>query len=166
MQFFNDVVVLDLNLDDGDGDDDENEYQRSLVFIENVFLFYDDFDLFKIREVKICGCGCKNKCVFIFSDDILYLYILNMREMLKEEKDMYIMGLFVDSCKEMIKWGKKRICFRQIFMFFGEKVCRNMFLFVYDIGKYFFYNIIIYKNIYGVILCKYGNLGKKFSYLL
>lgn len=55
----------------------KNEFQRSSASIENVPLPHDDPDLFKIREVKIRGCGCKNKCVSIFSDDTLYSHILN-----------------------------------------------------------------------------------------
>uniref|UniRef100_A0A8W8JM56 Uncharacterized protein n=1 Tax=Magallana gigas TaxID=29159 RepID=A0A8W8JM56_MAGGI len=42
--------------------------------------------------------------------------------MSKEEKDMYIMGSLVDSCKEKTKRGKKRIRSRQTFMFSGEKL--------------------------------------------
>uniref|UniRef100_K1QHU7 Uncharacterized protein n=1 Tax=Magallana gigas TaxID=29159 RepID=K1QHU7_MAGGI len=122
MQFLDDAVVLDPHSDDGDGDDDKNEYQRSSASIENVPLPHDDPDLFKIRDAKIRGCGCKNKCVSIFSNDTLYSHILNMREMSKEEKDMYIMGSLVDSCKETTKWGKKRIRSRQTFMFSGEKI--------------------------------------------
>lgn len=116
MQFLEDAVLSDPNSDDG------NEYEclRSSGSIENVPLLHDDPDLFKIREAKIRGCGCKNKCVSIFSDDTLYSHILNMREMSKEEKDMYIMGSLVDSCKETTKREKKRIRSRQTFMFSGE----------------------------------------------
>lgn len=65
MQFLDDS-------DDENGDDDENEDQRSSSSIENVTLPNDDHDLLKIREIKIGCCGCKNKCVSIFSDDTLY----------------------------------------------------------------------------------------------
>nr|XP_034337696.1 uncharacterized protein LOC117692787 [Crassostrea gigas] len=121
MQFLDDAVVSDPNSDDGDGDDDENDYQRSSASIENVPLPHDDPNLFKIRDVKIRGCGCKNKCVSIFSDDTLYSHILNMREMSKEEKDMYIMGSLVDSCKETTKRGKKKNTFRADFHVFRGK---------------------------------------------
>lgn len=73
--------------------------------MDNVPLPNDDPNLVNIREIKIRGCGCKNKCVFIFSDDTLYSHTLNMKEMSKEEKD----GSIIDSCKETIKRGKKII---------------------------------------------------------
>lgn len=131
-----------------------------------MYLSHDDPDLFKIKEIKIRGCGCKNKCSSIFSDDTLYSHILNMRQLSKDEKDMNIMGSLVDSCKETTKRGKKRIRSRQTFMFSGEKVCRNTFLLFYGIGKHFLHNIITHYNTYGVTPCKFGNLGKKPSHSL
>uniref|UniRef100_K1S1A8 Uncharacterized protein n=1 Tax=Magallana gigas TaxID=29159 RepID=K1S1A8_MAGGI len=81
MPFLDDAVLSDPNSDDGDGDDDGNEYQINSVSIENIPLPHDASDLFKIREMKIHSCSCKNKCVSFFSDDTLYSYILNMKEM-------------------------------------------------------------------------------------
>lgn len=72
IHFLDDAVLSDPNSDDGNGDDDESQYQRSSASIKNVPLPRDDPDLLKIREIKIRGCGCKNKCVSIFSDDTLY----------------------------------------------------------------------------------------------
>lgn len=103
-------------------------------------------------------------CAFLSSVMILCTHILNMREMSKEEKDMYIMGSFVDSCKETTKRGKKRIRPRQTFMFSCEKVCRNTFLLVYDIGKNFLHNIITHKNTHGVTPRKHGNIEKNPSH--
>uniref|UniRef100_A0A8W8N980 DUF7869 domain-containing protein n=1 Tax=Magallana gigas TaxID=29159 RepID=A0A8W8N980_MAGGI len=127
MQFLDDAVVSDPNSDDGDGDDDENDYQRSSASIENVPLPHDDPNLFKIRDVKIRGCG---------------------------------------SAKKRQNGERKKIRSEQTFMFSGEKVCRNTFLLVYDIGKHFLHNIITHKNTHGVTPRKHGNLGKKPSHSL
>lgn len=92
--------------------------------------------------------------------DILYSHILNMSEMSKEEKYMYIMGSLVDSCIETTKRGKKRIRSSQTFMFSWKMVYRDTFLLVYDIGKHFLHHIIVY-NTHGVTPRKHENLGKK-----
>lgn len=81
MQILNYNVLSDPNSDDGNGDDDEYEYLRSPASIENIPLPHDDPNLFKIREIKIRGCGCKNKYVSFFIDNNLYSHVLNMREM-------------------------------------------------------------------------------------
>lgn len=83
-----------------------------------------------------------------------------MRVMSKKERDMYIMGSLVDSCKKTTKRGKNRIRSRHTFVFSGVKVCRNTFLLVYYIGKHL-HKIITNKNTHGVTPRKHGKLGKK-----
>ncbi|XP_065923821.1 uncharacterized protein [Magallana gigas] len=121
MQSLDDAVLSDPNSDDGDGDDGENEYQRSSASIENVPLPHDDPDLFKIREVKIRGCGCKNNYVSIFSDDTLYSHILNMREMSKEKKRHVHHGIACGQLQRNDKTGKEKNTFQADFHVFWRK---------------------------------------------
>ncbi|XP_062610703.1 uncharacterized protein LOC134272496, partial [Saccostrea cucullata] len=161
MQFLDKTNSSDI---DASGDDTEDEDQINLNDIANVPLPEDDPDLYKIRETMVQGCGCKNMCLSLFSNDVLYTHILNMREMSKEEKDMYVMGSLVDNSKETTKRGKKRLRSRQTFMFSGEKVCKKTFMLAYDIGKRFLRYVLTHMNTHGVTPRKHGKTGKKPSH--
>ena len=165
MQFLDETNSLDPDADSS-GDDSEAEDRGRLTDIESIPLPQDDPDLCKIRETKARGCSCKSMCISLFSDDVLYNHILNMREMSKEEKDMYIMGSLVESNKETTKRGKKRRRSRQTYMFSGERVCKKTFMLSFDIGKHFLQNIITHMNTQGVTPRKHGNIGKKPSHSL
>ena len=55
-------------------------------------LYNDDDIMVKIRQQKENGCGCQSKCLSMFNNGEIFEHILQMRELRKEEKDMYIMG--------------------------------------------------------------------------
>ncbi|XP_078328084.1 uncharacterized protein LOC144623518 [Crassostrea virginica] len=161
MQFLDETNSLDPDADSS-GDDLEAEDRGRLTDIESIPLPQDDPDLCKIRETKARGCSCKSMCISLFSDDVLYNHVLNMREMSKEEKDMYITGSLVQSNKETTKRGKKRRRSRQTFMFSGERVCKTTFMLSFDIGKHFLQNIITHMNTQGVTPRKHGNIERQY----
>ncbi len=84
----------------------------------------DDPDVVKIRQLKESGCGCRNSCHTMFEDSTILKHILDVREMDKSEKEMYIMAKLVDESADT-KRGKKRKRLRHDFMFLGKKVCKN-----------------------------------------
>jgi hypothetical protein len=166
MQFFDET-----NMSDTDTNTDVSEEEqvfRRLAHVGNIHLPEDDPDLRKIGEMQAQGCGCKNKCVFSFSDDVIYNHILNIKEMSKEERDMYTysMGSLAEHSKETTKQGKKIMRSRQTFMFSGEKICKKTFMLAFDIGKHLLQNITTHMNRHGVTPHKHGNNGKKPSHSL
>ena len=57
----------------------------------NVDLYSDDEIMVKIRQQKENGRCCQSKCLSMFKNGVIFEHILQMRELRKEEKDMYIM---------------------------------------------------------------------------
>ena len=157
--------LAEAGLSDSDNSSDEGD-QNDENLIDNIPLPNDDPDMCKIRETKTHGCGCKQNCISHLSDQTLYTHILDIREMTKEEKDMYVMGSLVENSKDTTKRGKKRMRTRHVFMFSGEKVCKKAFMLAFDIGKHALQNIISHMNTHGITPRKHGNSGKKPSHSL
>lgn len=121
----------------------------------------DDPDVSKVRKYLRDGCGCKAQCAKLFSEQTLYFHILNMREMTKEEKELYIMGALSENDRESTKRGKKRLRMRHSLTFSGHRVCRSTFLLAFDIGKHTLKGIKDHVQEHGVSARSHKNTGRK-----
>ncbi|XP_053386664.1 uncharacterized protein LOC128550843 [Mercenaria mercenaria] len=140
--------------EESSNENDENRTSPSLA--------QADPDLIRVRQFKSVGCGCQRNCHACFEIDELHGHILNIREMEKQDKEMYIMATLADSRdKENTKKGRKRVRFRHDFKFQGKFVCRKTFMLVFDIGKHSLQNIMTHVNKNGVAPRIHGNTGRK-----
>ena len=159
-QYVQSVVGVDS---DSSGESDiEQEHTR----VEANLLQSDDPDLAKIRNYHANGCGCKSHCVSQFSEQAMYTHILDMREMTKNEKEMYIMGSLTENDRDVTKRGKKRQRSRHSLTFSGRPVCKKTYLLLYDIGKHTLQTIKSHMHSQGVTPRQHGNVGKKPAHAL
>ncbi|XP_060560643.1 uncharacterized protein LOC132720505 [Ruditapes philippinarum] len=69
----------------------------------------NDEDVNRITLYHKNGCGCKKNCIKQFTISDIFDHILNIREMEKQDKELYIMATVVNSPQnELTKRGKKR----------------------------------------------------------
>ncbi|XP_053392297.1 uncharacterized protein LOC128554982 [Mercenaria mercenaria] len=99
---------------------DEDDPQRDLATIKH-----------KLQE----GCGCKLCCFKGVTVGVVLDNILRMREMSKDNKELFVMGnlrekLGTDRCKE---GERQRVRFEYNFQ--GKTVCQKAFCLIYDMGK-------------------------------
>ena len=140
----------------------DNENDENAPVPVNVQDHPDDIDRNRVHKMKENGCGCKMKCHSKLSEMQMYEHILNIREMSKEEKEMYVMGALIDcSDGEVTKRGKKRMRSRNTFTFAGKSVCKKMFMLVFDIGRHCLQNIRKHIDKNGAMPRKHGNTGRK-----
>ena len=118
-------------------------------------------DLQKVRTLKRDGCNCSLKCTSKFGETDMISHIYNIREIEKNDKDMYIMGTLVDFDKEQTKKWKKRKRIRKKFMFLGQAVCKNFFTTVYVIGRKSLKNLISHMDKNGAVPRTHGSIGKR-----
>ena len=171
------TLVPELSSDSDSGDsadegpnnsDEAAEHDHILDYIRssqeestNVDLYNDDDIMIKIRQQKETGCGCQSKCLSMFNNREIFEHILQMRELRKEEKDMYIMGKL--KCKgissDVNDTAAKRK--RYSFYFDDREVCMKAFLFTHDFGEKAFKNLIKHMNQNGLTPRTHGNAGRK-----
>jgi len=120
----------------------------------------DDTDAAKVRAFLQNGCGCKGNCNKKVSFDQVYGLILNLREMTKEEKEMFLIGVLTSE-HETTQRGKKRKRSTCRYTFNGLKVCRKTFLLTHDIGRCALANIAKHVSKQGVTPRTHGNAGRK-----
>ena len=120
-----------------DSDLSENENDENLPVPVNMQDPPDDIDRNRVHILKESGCGCKMTCHSNLTEIQMYEHILNIREMSKEEKEMYVKGALIDcSDGELTKRGKKRMRPRNTFTFAGKSVCKKMFMLLFDTGRH------------------------------
>ena len=120
-----------------------------------------DEDRVKIQKFLMEGCGCNNICSTMLTVDRIHEHVLNVREMSKDERDMYIMGVIVnggDTGRAML--GRKRKQ-KTVFTFLGSTVCKSMFMVAFDVGRKALSNIIDHVSKYGATPRTHGNTGRK-----
>ncbi|XP_060568543.1 uncharacterized protein LOC132727145 isoform X2 [Ruditapes philippinarum] len=110
------------------------------------------------KSSKCCRLACSGK----FTKDQIYQYLLNMKEMEKETKEIYIMGLINDErSTEKTQRGKKRQRMRRKYTFHGTEVCKKTFLLCHGIGKKTLSSLS--KQVFqeGIAPRIHGNTGRK-----
>ena len=153
-------------LDDQDEYHSDSDESDGIEFGNNV-MSDDDPDVSKISQFKANGCGCKHDCHNKYKTDVIFRHILDVREMEKSEKDMYIMATVVDDKdKHKTERGKKRKRHRHVFEFLGQKICKKMFMLAFDIGKHALQGLLTHVTENGAVPRVHGNVGKKPSHAL
>ena len=122
----------------------------------------NDPDLEKIHALKSSGCGCHRHCMSRFSEADIYSHVLSIREMQRSEKEMYTMSSFTDSIdKGATKRGKKGQRESHEFTFRGNRVCKRIFMLLFDIGKQSLQSLMKHVGENGVIPRIHGNTNRR-----
>ncbi|MES9881925.1 MAG: hypothetical protein ABW185_13685 [Sedimenticola sp.] len=122
-----------------------------------------DPDLVKIQLLKANGCGCSNNCQIMFDENVLYKHVLDVKEMDKSDKEIYIMATVIDSNEHggETKRGKKRQRGRVQYKLLGHKVCKKVFMLAFDVGKYSLKNLLDHVSEHGAVPRTHANTGRK-----
>ncbi|XP_060601134.1 uncharacterized protein LOC132754508 isoform X3 [Ruditapes philippinarum] len=122
----------------------------------------NDEDVNRITLYHKNGCGCKKNCIKQFTISDIFDHILTIREMEKQDKELYIMATVVNSPQnELTKRGKKRQKGHHDFSLVGKPVCRTVFMLTFDIKRSALQNILTHVDQHGVVQRIHGNKGKK-----
>lgn len=114
----------------------------------------------RISETFRNGCSCRMECMSKFTSEEISNHIYSMRELSKDEKDMYIMGkLKSKSTGLSSRHDAKRQ--RYTYNFDDREVCKDAFLFLHDIGEKYFKNLVKHMKTNGIKTRTHGNTGKK-----
>ncbi|XP_045209381.2 uncharacterized protein LOC123561207 [Mercenaria mercenaria] len=92
-------------------------------------------DLEMIQGKMRNGCDCSKYCYNNFSERKILDHVLNLREMERNEKEMYIMGTIGKVTASVRCKDGERKRTRWEYAYEEKKVCRNAFLLIFDIGK-------------------------------
>lgn len=133
---------------------------------EDVFVPDEDDERLKVVRFLIDGCGCQKKCSTKITEEVLYEHILNIRDMTKEEKEMYVMGvILIDKNKKNRQGGERKRNSTELTLF-GANVCKKMFLMAFDIGRGTLANLLEHVAKHGVVPRRHGNMGRKPAHAL
>ena len=122
----------------------------------------EDGEIAEIRRFLVTGCKCKTGCYHQFSQAQIFDHILNIREMEKGEKDLYIMGTLVSNSTDSL--NKRRGPRKQShfsYRFDGKGIYREVYKIVFDIGEKHLRNILKHMKTNGTVPRTHGNKGKK-----
>ncbi|KAK3082426.1 hypothetical protein FSP39_014609 [Pinctada imbricata] len=116
-----------------------------------------DEDLQNIQEKGNC---CHWKCLERIGHNEIYEHILSMRDVSKEEKEMYIMGKLKTkgTGSKTESEGKRK---RYIYSFDDREVCKEVFLLAHDIGEKILKNLVKHLKENGPVPRQHGNRGKR-----
>ncbi|XP_048771609.1 uncharacterized protein LOC125677540 [Ostrea edulis] len=107
-------------------------------------------------------CNCSSNCLDNFLKSEITDHIYRLREMTKEEKEMYIMGSIKKvGNKKVTSKRKERKRARYEYSFESQAICRKAFLIVYDTTEKVFKNIAKHLDDHGAVPREHGNKGKK-----
>ena len=120
-----------------------------------------DTDEFNPETPDVCHCKNSN-CLGQFDVDEINAHVLQVSEMTKIEKEMYIMGtlqlLGVDQ-KRFKQGERKRV--RYEYVYGGKKVCRAAFQHIYDVGRRTLTALMTHMNKNGKVPRVHGNKGRR-----
>ncbi|XP_060551579.1 uncharacterized protein LOC132713122 [Ruditapes philippinarum] len=105
--------------------------------------------------------SCKVDCLFQFDKASVDSHILSMREIEKNEAEMFITGsVHFIATDETLK-GKRRKRARFRYTFHGKPICKEAFMYVNDIGSKALRNLLDHFTTNGAIPRTHGNTGRK-----
>ena len=122
-------------------------------------------DVIESRKIELFfkhTCGCKlgrggNPCSNYLRSDKVQNIRSCLQEATNSEKDMAVLGHFVQT--RLPQYGMDG-CYKKDhtnFMLFGQKVCRKSFLFTYDMGLRKYYRLARQYNVNGIVPRLHGN---------
>lgn len=105
-------------------------------------------------------CTCKSHCLRAFNKHELNSHILSMRELEKDEREIFIMTSLHRFSNEKTHSGKRRRM-RYKFTFSGQQVCKAMFCYVNGIGKKTLRSLMEHISINVAVSRVHVNTGRK-----
>ncbi|MES9882762.1 MAG: hypothetical protein ABW185_17990 [Sedimenticola sp.] len=136
-----DIIPTDGN-DDEDGSDDEAVQTETLHKIAT-------------------GCGCMKNCIKSINKTIIQSHVDNIREMTKDERDLYVMGALhkLNPDDKRTRYGERKRA-KYDYTYEGRHICKQAFLIIYDVGKSTLQAIIKHLAIHGNVPRVHGNSGR------
>ena len=123
----------------------------------------NDAEFSKIQKFCSEGSGCNRECPKALSAEKVFEHILNVREMEKSDKDLYLMGVLQnDRSSGVTKRGMKRQRSRYTLKFSGQVVLRTIFCVCYDIGITARKGIMSHTLEHVVVPRNHGNMGRRY----
>lgn len=122
--------------------------------IQGCVVFEEDSSLDTLRE-KVSHICCHMKCFENFTYVEIEEHIFTMRELSRDEKDMYIMGKLKSNSTGIDTSQRKRQ--RYIYNYDDREVCKEAFL----IGEKHLKNLAKHMKLNGPVPRCHGNRGKK-----
>jgi len=115
----------------------------------------------EIHALREKGCKCKNiNHMLSLAEMDIYQHVLDMRALLKSEKDMYIMGkLSVKSLSAQTRHGDRKRK-RYTYTVDDNEVCLATFLLYHDLGEKELQNIRDHVAKNGICPRRHGNTGR------
>lgn len=138
------------NDQDGDDNDDNGDEEEDSIRT--------------VKEKVNRGCGCHFKCYEKFQIKEIIDHIFTMRELNKDEKEMYIMGKLKSKSTGYDLIDKKRR--RYMYNYDDREICKHAFLLIHDIGEKRLKNIAYHLKKNGPIPRSHGNKGRKPNHAL
>ena len=122
----------------------------------------DDDECFTIFTIADFECRCSVSCISQFEQSEIQEHIMNICEMTKEEKDMYLMGVLQPIGVSHTKtWRGERKRKRYGYTYGGKNVCRSTFQYIFNIGRRALTSLITHMNVNGKVPRIHGNKGRK-----
>ena len=149
-------TLLEKKLQHLISNDNQNNTFSMNVVNENL----DNFDL-NITEKMDNSCSCRMECMSKFSFHEIHDHICSMRELSKEERDMYIMGKIKSRSTGSVSSRHDAKRQRYEYSFDDREVCKDAFLFLHDIGEKYLKNLVKHMKTNGIRPRTHGNSGKK-----
>ena len=107
------------------------------------------------------GCECKNgSCLYQFRPEAIDVHREMVRDMEKDEKEMYVMETLQTIGGENTRGGKRKRV-RYGYSFEGKIVCRRVYRYIFDIGDRTLRNIMCHITKNGRVPRVHGNKGRK-----
>lgn len=180
------TVESDDDYDDDDNENNDNEHVMNETEEERVYRLSQSFEFSQnndqdgddnddngdeeedsirtIKEKVNRGCGCHFKCYEKFQIKEIIDHIFTMRELNKDEKEMYIMGKLKSKSTGYDLIDKKRR--RYMYNYDDREICKHAFLLIHDIGEKRLKNIAHHLKQNGPIPRSHGNKGRKPNHAL
>ena len=122
----------------------------------------EDGEITRVRRSLVTGCKCKTGCYHQFTQAQIFDHILNVREMDKSEKDLYVMGTQVSSSNDSTNTRRgERKQVHHSYKFDGKIICREVYKIIFDIGEKHLRNLSTHMKRNGTIPRTHGNKGRK-----
>lgn len=110
----------------------------------------------------IFTCTCSRNCLETFSNNEIDENIFQLRELSKEENEMFVMGVLQkEAFGSITRNSNERKRMRYSYSFKGVSICRDAFLKIYDVSRKVLSNIMTHMKQNGAIPREHGNKGKK-----
>lgn len=117
-------------------------------------------DIDNLEDIYYSGCGCSKNCFQQFTLCRIQENILSLREMAKNEKEMFIMGTLKKIGMDgRCKGERKRIRYEYIFE--GIRVCQQSFFVIFDTKERTLKNITKHMREHGVEPRVHGHTGRR-----